>query len=443
MTREPSQRAPSDDSATAAAPHDARRRLLRAVATLPLLGIAGCAPMPRTARAKVVVVGGGYGGATAARYVASWGGDVVDVTLVERDEVFISCPLSNLVLGGSRSLDDLTRPYRTLAGRGVNVVHDSAVAVDPERRHVRLARGPELPYDRLILSPGIDFFFDRVRGLERDDARAMFLHAWRAGPQTVALRRQLESMHDGGVFAISIPRSPYRCPPGPYERACQVAWYLQRAKPRSKVLILDGNEDVQSKKGLFTKAWNEDYKGIVEYRPNCVLTEVDVRTRTARFETADDVVADVLNVIPPHGAADIARSAGVITANNQWCEVDFLTFESRKAPSVYVLGDAIQVAPLMPKSGHMANQHAKVAAAAVLSALAGQPVNPAPVVNNTCYSFINDREAVHVASVHRYDATQKTFLTVPGSGGLSAAKSAREGDFGFAWAQSIWTDMLG
>ena len=249
-------------------------------------------------------------------------------------------------------------------------------------------------------------------------------------------------MPDGGVFAISIPRAPYRCPPGPYERACQVAWYFQRAKPRSKVLILDGNEDVQSKKALFVKAWNEEFRDIVEYRPDHVLTDVDAATLTARFETADEVKADVLNVIPPHGAGAIARSAGVITVNDQWCEVDFLTFESMKVPGIHVLGDAIQVAPLMPKSGHMANQHGKVAAAAVLAALAGKPVNPAPVVNNTCYSYINDREAVHIASVHQYDAKQKTFVAVPGAGGLSAAKSELEGNYGFAWARSIWSDML-
>ena len=201
--------------------------------------------------------------------------------------------------------------------------------------------------------------------------------------------------------------------------------------------------DDRWQKALFTQAWSEDYKGIVEYRPDCVLTEVDAKTRTARFEIADDVKADVLNVIPPHGAGAIARSAGVITVNDQWCEVDFLTFESKKVPRVHVLGDAIQVAPLMPKSGHMANQHGKVAAAAVLAALAGQPPNPEPVLNNTCYSYINDREAVHVASVHQYDPKQQTYLTVPGSGGLSAAKNAREGDYGLAWAQSIWADMLG
>lgn len=422
-----------------------RRRALTAFGAAALLAMPGCAPL-RThvaARRIVVVVGGGYAGATAARYIARWGGSGVDVTLVERDAAFVSCPLSNLVLAGSRSIADVTVQYDALGHSGVRVVHDCAVAVDAERRRVRLARGAELAYDRLILSPGIDFFFDRVDGLDTDAARALFPHAWRAGPQTVALRRQLETMRDGGVFAISIPRAPYRCPPGPYERACQVAWYFRRAKPRSKVLILDGNEDVQSKKALFMKAWNEDYQGIVEYRPDYVLTGVDVATRTARFETADDVTADVLNVIPPHGAAHIARSAGVVTVNDQWCEVDFLTFESLKVPAIHVLGDAIQVAPLMPKSGHMANQHGKVAAAAVLAALAERPANPAPVLNNTCYSFINDREAVHIASVHQYDAKQKTFLSVPGAGGLSAAKSELEGEYGFAWARSIWKDMLG
>jgi len=408
-----------------------------------MYGVAGCARLTdRAASPRIVVIGGGYGGATAARYAALWGGDAVDVTLVERDAAFVSCPLSNLVLAGSKSIADVTVAYSSLARRGVRVIQDTAVGVDAQRRRVVLARGPELAYDRLILSPGIDFFFDRVNGLSTGGARAALPHAWQAGPQTVALRRQIEAMPDGGVFAISIPRAPYRCPPGPYERACQVAWYFQRAKPRSKVLILDGNEDVQSKKALFVKAWNEEFKGIVEYRPDHVLADVDAATLTARFETADDVKADVLNVIPPHGAGAIARSAGVITVNDQWCEVDFLTFESVKVPGIHVLGDSIQVAPLMPKSGHMANQHGKVAAAAVLAMLAEQPVNPAPVLNNTCYSFINDREAVHIASVHRYDATQKTFVTVAGSGGVSLAKSAREGDYGFAWARSIWSDML-
>jgi sulfide dehydrogenase [flavocytochrome c] flavoprotein subunit len=293
-----------------------------------------------------------------------------------------------------------------------------------------------------VLSPGVSFLYDQVQGMGSADAQAKVLHAWKAGPQTVALRRQLEAMPDGGVFAISIPKAPYRCPPGPYERACQVAWYFKRAKPRSKVLILDGNEDVTSKKGLFMKAWNEDYKGIVEYRPNYVLTGVDVATLTAKFETADDVRANVLNVIPPQRAGTIAAQAGVITANNRWCEVNFLSFESIKVPKIHVLGDAIQIAPAMPKSGHMANQHAKVAAAAILNAFAGQAPNPAPVISNTCYSFITDKDVVHVDSVHQYDDAKKTFATVPGSGGLSPGPTALEGEYAFGWAKNIWADML-
>ncbi len=389
-----------------------------------------------------MVVGGGYGGATAAKYLALWGGSAVDVTLVEANPAFVSCPLSNLVLGGSLEMADITVGYDALARRGVRLVRDTATAVDPAKRTVRLAGGAELAYDRLVLSPGIDFLWNRLPGLDNPAAQSRVLHAWKAGPQTAALRRQIVAMRDGGVFAIVIPRAPYRCPPGPYERACQVAWYFKRAKPRSKVLILDGNEDVQSKKALFTRAWSEAYEGIVEYRPDCVLVDVDVATLTAKFETADDARADVLNVIPPQRAGAIAAQAGVITANDAWCEVDFLSFESVKVKDIHVLGDAIQVAPAMPKSGHMANQHGKAAAAAILRSLAGEPPDPAPVLNNTCYSFLSDREAAHVASVHQYDPAKKTFVTVQGSGGLSPAANALEGEYGFAWAKSIWADML-
>jgi len=405
--------------------------------------LGGCAAMRGAGQAgKVVVIGGGYGGATAAKYVAMWSGGAVDVTLVEPNSTFVSCPMSNLVLGGSRQIAEVTVPYGGLAKRGINLVRDTATAVDAEKRTVRLASGQTLAYDRLILSPGIDFLYDQVPGLNNDAAQKQVLHAWKAGPQTVALRQQLEAMRDGGVYALSIPRAPYRCPPGPYERACQVAWYFKRAKPKSKVVILDGNEDVTSKKGLFTKAWSEEYKGIVEYQPNHVLTDVDARTLTAKFETASDVKADVLNVIPPHRAGAIAVQAGVVTANNRWCEVDFLSFESIKVKNIYVLGDSIQIAPGMPKSGHMANQHGKVAAAAVLASLAGQPANPTPMLNNTCYSFITDRDVVHVASVHRYDRDKKTLVTVPGSGGLSPAMNPLEGEYAWAWAKNIWADAL-
>jgi len=421
-----------------------RREFLHAIGAVGVASALGRSASARAAASlgRVVVVGGGYGGATAAKYLAMWGEGSVDVTLVESDAAFVSCPLSNLVVGGSKTLADITVSYDGLARRGVKIVRGTAAAVDAEKRIVRLGGGSQLAYDRLVLSPGVDYLYDRVAGLESADAQARMLHAWKAGPQTARLREQLVAMDDGGVFAISIPRAPYRCPPGPYERACQAAWYFKREKPRSKVLILDGNEDVQSKKALFQKAWADEYKGIVEYRPDCVLIDVDVATMTAKFETADDVRADVLNVIPPHRAGAIAAQAGVITANDAWCEVDFLTFESVKVPGIHVLGDSIQIAPAMPKSGHMANQHGKTAAAAILASLAGRPVNPAPVLNNTCYSYLTDRDAVHIASVHQYDREKKTLLPVPGAGGLSAAMNPTEGDYGFAWAKSIWADML-
>ena len=403
----------------------------------------GCATTGGGSAGRVVVVGGGYGGATAAKYLRMWSNGTVDVTLVEPNAQFVSCPISNLVLGGSKTIADVTVSYDNLVKRhGVKLVKDTATGVDPDKRTVTLASGQVLGYDRLILSPGIDFMYEQLKVLESPDAQSRVLHSWKAGPQTVALRRQLEAMPDGGVYAISIPVAPYRCPPGPYERACQVAWYFKQKKPKSKVLILDGNPDVTSKAGLFKKAWAEEYKGIVEYRPNHVLTDVDVRTLTAKFETADNVKADVLNVLPPQRAGTIARAAGVITANNRWCEVDFLSFESIKVKNVHVLGDAIQIAPAMPKSGHMANQHAKVCAAAVLELLAGRAPSPTPVLTNTCYSFITDKDVVHVASVHQYDVEKKTMIAVPGAGGLSPAMSALEGTYAFAWAQNIWADSL-
>jgi sulfide dehydrogenase [flavocytochrome c] flavoprotein subunit len=407
------------------------------------LALPGCATMGGGSAGKVVVVGGGYGGATAAKYIRMWSGGTVDVTLVEPNPEFISCPMSNLVVGGSKDLAFLTTSYANLSARhGVKVVRDTATAVDPDKRLVRLATGGELSYDRLILSPGIDFMYDKLPGLTNADAQGRVLHAWKAGAQTVALRRQLEAMPDGGVYVISIPVAPYRCPPGPYERACQVAWYFKRAKPKSKVLILDGNADVTSKGPLFKKAWAEEYKGIVEYRGGHVLADVDVATLTAKFDVHDAVRAGVLNVVPPQRAGAIARSAGVVTANDRWCDVDFLTYESVKVKNVHVLGDAIQPAPVMPKSGHMANQQAKVCAAAVVALLAGKAPNPAPVVTNTCYSMITDKESVHVCSVHQYDREKKTMLAVPGSGGVSSAMNEPEGRYAFAWAQNIWADTL-
>jgi NADPH-dependent 2,4-dienoyl-CoA reductase/sulfur reductase-like enzyme len=420
-----------------------RRDFLRTVgAASAVAAIPGCATMGG-ASGKVVVVGGGFGGATAAKYIRMWSEGGIDVTVVEPNPEFISCPISNLVLGGSKTIADVTVSYENLTRRhGVKIVKGTATAIDPDKRVVKLAGGGELPYDRLVLSPGIDFMWDKVPSLNNAAAQERILHSWKAGAQTVALRNQLTAMPDGGVYVLSIPVAPYRCPPGPYERACQVAWYFKRAKPKSKVLILDGNPDVTSKGPLFKKAWAGEYKGIVEYRGNHVLTDVDVATRTAKFEVQDAVKADVLNVVPPQRAGAIARAAGVVTANDRWCDVDFLTFESVKVKNIHVLGDAIQIAAGMPKSGHMANQHAKVCAAAVVALLAGQAPNATPVVTNTCYSFITDKDVVHVASVHQYDREKKALLPVPGSGGVSTAMNELEGRYAFNWAKNIWADML-
>nr|MBP6558763.1 FCSD flavin-binding domain-containing protein [Burkholderiaceae bacterium] len=230
--------------------------------------------------------------------------------------------------------------------------------------------------------------------------------------------------------------------PGPYERACQVAHYFSKVKPKSKVLILDANEDVTSKGALFKKAWAERYKGIIEYRPRHNTVDVDSATNTLKFDFNDDVKAHVLNVVPPHRAGDIAHNTGLTTSNKRWCEVDWTTMESVAAKNVHILGDALQIAPLMPKSGHMANQHGKVAAAAIVALLSGRQPNALPIYNNTCYSFVSDTDVVHVASVHRYDAEKKTMLTVPGSGGVSVAASELEGRYAMAWAHNIWSDAL-
>jgi sulfide dehydrogenase [flavocytochrome c] flavoprotein subunit len=419
-----------------------RRRVLHAgLAAATAVPFAGCANLgggPSIGR--VVVVGGGFGGATAARYLRLWGGNV-DVTLVERNASFVSCPISNLVLGGHKQIADITVSYAGLQAVGVKRIQAEVVAIDAQAREVRLADGRKLPYDRLVVSPGVDFMFDQVGGLASPAAQDKILHSWKAGPQTVALRRQLEAMRDGGVYALTVPKSPYRCPPGPYERACMVASYVKQFKPRSKVLVLDANPEVQSKKALFEKAFADHYKGIVEYRPNNELKAVDAATNTAKLEF-DDVRADVLNVVPPQRAADIARSAGLVNMNNRWVGVNWLTMESTAVPGIHVLGDATFSAPAMPKSGHMANQHAKVAAAAIIQLLKGQPVNTTPVVVNTCYSFVTARDVIHVASVHQYDATEKTFKAVPGSGGVSTAANQVEGRNALSWAENIWSDML-
>ena len=417
-----------------------RRQLLQAGSVLGAVGLmSGCATIGGKGP-KVVVIGAGYAGATAAKYIRMWSEGNIQVTLVEPNDSFISCPISNLVIGGSKTMADITTPYDNLVKRhGVQMVKDRVASIDATKRVVKLAGGSELPYDRLIVSPGVDFMWESLPGMAKPGAQDKVLHAWKAGAQTVALRKQLESMPDGGVFAMSIPLAPYRCPPGPYERACQVAEYFSKAKPKSKVIILDANDDVTSKGPLFKKAWAERYKGIIEYRPKHNVVDVDAATNTAKFEFNDDLKASVLNVIPNMRAGDIAVKTGLATANKRWCEVDFLTYESKVLPNVHVIGDSVSAA--LPKSAHMATSQARVCANAIVALLASQAPDPAPVFANTCYSFVSDKMAIHVANVYRYDDAKKVMLPAEG-GGVSVQPSELEGNYAQAWAKNIWSDVL-
>ena len=393
--------------------------------------------------AQIVVVGAGYGGATAAKYLRMFSNNTAQVTLIEPNPEFISCPLSNLVVGGSQKLSALSVPYAGLAkNHGVKMVKDMVASIDRQKKTVQLASGQTIKYDKLVLSPGIGLMMDRVEGLEAANKAGVTLQAWKAGEETTALHKQITEMRDGGVYALSIPLAPYRCPPGPYERVCQVASYLQKNKPKSKVLVFDANQDVTSKGKLFKEAWAKLYPGIIQYTPEHNVTAVDAKTRTIKFEVQEDVKADVLNILPPMRAGDLIVKAGLADANARWSNVNFLNFESAVAKDIHIIGDSIQVAPAMPKSGHMANQHAKVTAAAIVAELSGFAINPQPVLTNTCYSFVNATDVVHVASVHQYVPAEKTFKTVAGSGGLSSEPTALEGTYAWGWAKNIWADSL-
>jgi sulfite dehydrogenase len=412
-----------------------RRDFLKLAGAASLAGCASAVP----SKARVVVIGGGFGGATAAKYIRHWDPSI-DVVLIERDAGFVSCPISNLVLGGFARMQDISYSQDGLRRHGVQVVRDEALAVDAAKKTVRLARGGEITYERLVVSPGIDFMFGELQGYEAAMQSGRVLHAWKAGPQTVALRRQLEEMRDGGVYVLSIPLAPYRCPPGPYERASMVAAYLKQAKPRSKVLVLDANPDVTSKAGLFKRAWADLYPGLLEYRGNSRAVGVDAANMTVKLEL-DDVKGDVLNVVPPHRAGDFAAKAGLITTNNRWCDVDWRTMESKAVKGIHVLGDATLSAPAMPKSASMANNHAKIAAAAIVELLNGRTPEPVKIIN-TCYSFVSEKEAIRVSSVHEWEPGQGTLVAVKGSGGVSAARSEAEGTYAWNWAKTIWADSL-
>ncbi len=416
----------------------ARRQFVRSViyGGLAFYGLPAFARASKTPLGHVVVVGAGFAGLTAAKYLREWSMGNLKVTLIEPNPQFISCPQSNLVLGGSRTLDQLSFSYDIARKQhDLHWIRDSVMAVDMANKLVKLTRG-SLSYDRLVLAPGVDFNYSKIPGMPVpvDDIP----HAWKAGKQTLQLRQQLESMPDGGVFVMTIPSGAYRCPPGPYERACQVAHYFKQHKPRSKVIILDANADIVSKKGLFLQSFNGAYQGMIEYHNNSEILQLDTGSKTIKtdFET---VKADVLNVIPPQLAGKVAQAAGLNNVDNSWCEVDFVSYASTLHPDVHIIGDSISAG--LPKSAHMATSHAKVCAAAIIDLQSGHVPNPLPVFANTCYSFVDDQQAMHVANVYRYDPAKKSMVSAEG-GGVSAKASLQQGEYAQAWAQNIWADTL-
>ena len=393
---------------------------------------------------RVVVIGGGFGGATCAGYLRRLSSDI-DVTLVERDTMFMTCPFSNAVLGGLYDMDFITHGYDSLRDdHGVKVVHDSAVDVDANAKKVRLAGGSSLDYDRLVVSPGIDLRWGAIEGYD-EAASATMPHAWKAGEQTTILRKQLEAMPDGGVVIIAAPPNPFRCPPGPYERASLIAHYLKKHKPRSKILIYDAKPKF-SKQPLFEQGWAALYPGMIEWISESdggAIDAVDVKAMTVNPTFGDPQKGDVINVIPPQKAGMIAEIAGLADESG-WCSVDQRTFESKAHKDIHVIGDA-SIATPMPKSGFAASSQGKVCATAIVASLSGQEM-PDPSYVNTCYSLVGPDYGISVAAVYRLG--DNGIAAVAGAGGVSpkdadAEFRVAESRYALGWYQSITSDIWG
>ncbi len=372
-------------------------------------------------RSRVVVVGGGFGGAATAKYIRMLDKNV-QVTLIEPSQTFYTCPFSNLVLGGLKTMNNIAQNYNALRGRwGATVVHDLAAKVDAAKKTVTLRGGATLNYDKLVLSPGIDLKWGAIAGYDEKASEAL-PHAWKAGPQTMLLRRQLEAMKDGGVFLMSVPADPFRCPPGPYERISMVAHYLKSKKPKSKILVLDAKENF-SKQGLFMAGWKALYGAMIEWVPiskDGKVTKVDVKEKQVECELGAKHKGDVINIVPPQKAAAIAAAAGV--AQGDWCPINAATFESTLQKDIHVIGDASIAAP-MPKSGFSASSQGKVTAAAIVAMLQGKEPSAASFAN-TCYSLVGPDYGISVAAVYRAEGGK--MVQVPGSGGVSPADANAE-----------------
>ncbi len=409
-----------------------RRGFLKASgASVALLGLSGVPSFGAEAKRKVIVIGGGWGGATAAKYLRLHDSSL-DVTLLEPNKEFISCPFSNLVVAGVENLKTLTMNYNGLRKYGVRIRHEAATAIDPDKKQVRVGKD-SLAYDRLIVSPGIDFLWDQVEGLAQ--AKDTVLHAWKAGPQTVELAKQLQSMADGGVVVMTVPPVAYRCPPGPYERASMIAWFLQTKKPQSKLIVLDANKDIVSKTGLF-KAIFKEYPNL-DYRPAQKVEKIDVGAQEVTTDIGDKVKYDVINLIPPQRAHSIAVEADLVGADKRWCEVDHVTYESVKQKNIHVIGDATIGLPV-PKSGNVANAMGKISATVVASLLKGKEP-PVLAPGNTCYSWVNDKEAIAVVNAYKIDKGKVVQIEQK----LTPGKSTAVAQNSLAWRASIWNDVLG
>jgi len=390
--------------------------------------------LPKKGR-RVVVVGGGYGGTIVSKYIRM-SDPSIEVVMIERNKTFVSCPFSNLVIGGSRDLKDNMITYDNLASKhGIQVVYDEVTGIDVAARQVRVGAGT-ISYDRLVLSPGIDFRFDELEGYDPIETPKYMPHAWKAGEQTLRLRKQLVDMADGGTVVLSVPVTPFRCPPGPYERISQIAWYLKSHKPKSKLIVLDANPDIVSKGPLFRKAWEKHYQGIIEFNAAHKVSKVDHKAMSVDTGV-EEIKGAVINVVPPQKAGAVAYMAGVVGEDKKWCPVNQVTFESTLVPNVHVIGDACS-AGAMPKSGYSANSQAKVCALNVVQLMNGKDLIP-PSHVNVCYSYVTDKEAISVSAVYKV-AEGKT-IAVPNSGGVSPDLSELEGVYAHSWIKNILHEM--
>jgi sulfide dehydrogenase [flavocytochrome c] flavoprotein subunit len=414
-------------------------KLIGAAGALPLLGVAAC----EETSARVVIVGGGFGGASAARFLKRMD-PKLSVVLIEAGKSFHTCPFSNTVIAGMADMKFIEVGFDALTKMGIQVVNDTVIGIDPAGKTVKTQGGASFKYEKLIVSPGVEMKWGALPGYDMAASEIM-PHAWKAGPQTALLRKQLEAMKDGDVFVMSAPPNPFRCPPGPYERASLVAHYLKKNKPKSKVLILDA-KDAFSKQGLFTEGWTALYGKMVEWVPaskNGKVVKVDAKGMMVETDFGDKIKGGVFNIIPPQTAGKIAVDAG-LTNESGFCPVNLKTFESAKAKDVYVIGDAC-IAGEMPKSAYSANSQAKVAAGAILAAFAGKSVEP-PNQINTCYSLISPDYGISIAAV--FAVQDGKLAGVPGAGGVSPAKMPeavrkKEAEFAYGWYASIRRDSWG